>query len=228
MITNEDLNFIEYKPRIYIGNECSLSQEIVRYTSISNLHLLLKGSLYVTIRKNFVDKRECGKLKHIKNKFRLEPVDKECRINFGLIDEKIEFSRNLYTSCWSLNVQEDVLMWKAYNASVRIKTTIKKLLDAITDDAVKMVICDSIRYKSEHPYYNIIDGMFCKDLAYLHEQEFRFYFDNKINNICKIKADGLIDNVLVSPFINRDERLLLEYIHNDFANLNIEETSIIE
>ena len=137
-------------------------------------------------------------------------------------------SRNLHTSCWSLNIEEDVLMWKAYNASIRIKTTIKKVLDSISDNSINMVFCDKIKYKSEQPFYNVTDAMFCKNNAYHKENEFRFYFDGVKDNYCTINAQGLIDNVMVSPFISREAKLLLEYVRNEFPNLNITESSIIE
>ena len=40
-ITNEDLDFAQYKSKIYIGNQDFLSKEIVRYTSVENLRLIL-------------------------------------------------------------------------------------------------------------------------------------------------------------------------------------------
>ena len=227
-ITNEDLDFTQYKSKIYIGNQDFLSREIIRYTSVENLRLILNGHLHLTIRKDFVDKREAGKFKNKGFIFRLEPVENESKISWNYLDEKIAYSRNLPTSCWSLTTQEDVLMWKAYNASIRIKTTIEKLLDSIADDSVRMVICDKIEYKREQPLYNIIDALFCKNKAYHNENEFRFYFDGVKDNYCTINARGLIDNVMVSPFISREAKLLLEYVRNEFPNLNITESSIIE
>ncbi len=227
-ITNEDLNFTQYKSKIYIGNQDCLSKEIVRYTSVENLRLILNGHLHLTIRKDFVDKREAGKFKNKGFIFRFEPVDNENKICWNHLDEKIAYSRNLHTSCWSQNTREDVLMWKAYNASIRIKTSIKKILDAINTDYVDMVFCNAIEYKSEQPLYNVVDAMFCKNKAYHNENEFRFYFDGVKDNYCTINAQGLIDNVMVSPFISREAKLLLEYVHNEFPNLNITESSIIE
>ena len=119
-------------------------------------------------------------------------------------------------------------MWKAYNASIRIKTTVKKVQDSISDDSVNMVLCDAIKYKSEQPFYNVTDAMFCKNKAYHNEKEFRFYFDGVKDNYCTIKADGLIDNVMISPFISREAKFLLEYVRNEFPNINITESSILE
>lgn len=227
-ITNEDLNFTQYKSKIYIGNQDCLSKEIVRYTSVENLRLILNGHLHLTIRKDFVDKREAGKFKNKGFIFRFEPVYNENKICWNHLDEKIAYSRNLHTSCWSQNTREDVLMWKAYNASIRIKTSIKKILDAINTDYVDMVFCNAIEYKSEQPLYNVVDAMFCKNKAYHNENEFRFYFDGVKDNYCIINPQGLIDNVMVSPFISREAKLLLEYVSNEFPNLNITESSIIE
>lgn len=227
-ITNEDLDFAQYKSKIYIGNQDFLSKEIVRYTSVENLRLILNGHLHLTIRKNFVDKREAGKFKNKGFIFRFEPVENESKICWNHLDKKIAYSRNLLTSCWSQNTKEDVLMWKAYNASIRIKTSIKKVLDAINTDYVNMVFCNEIKYKSEQPLYNVADAMFCKNKAYHNENEFRFYFDGVKDNYCSINAQGLIDNVMVSPFISREAKLLLEYVRNEFPNLNIIESSIIE
>ena len=119
-------------------------------------------------------------------------------------------------------------MWKAYNASIRIKTTIKKVLDSISDDSINMVFCSKIEYKSEQPFYNVVDAMFCKNKVYHNEKEFRFYFDGVKDDNCKIDAEGLIDCVMVSPFISREAKLLLEYVRNEFPNLNITESSILE
>ena len=228
MITNKDLDFTQYKSKIYIGNQDFLSKEIVRYTSVENLRLILNGHLHLTIRKDFVDKREAGKFKNKGFIFRIEPVENKNKICWNHLDEKIAYSRNLPTSCWSQDTKEDVLMWKAYNASIRIKTSIKKVLDAINTDYVNMVFCNKIEYKSEQPLYNVTDAMFCKNKAYHNENEFRFYFDGVKDNYCTINAQGLIDNVMVSPFISREAKLLLEYVRNEFPNLNITESSIIE
>ena len=162
MITNEDLNFFQYKEGIYIGSQDFLFKEIVRYTSVENLRLILNGHLHLTIRKDFVDKREAGKFKNKGFIFRVEPVENKSKICWNHLDEKIAYSRNLPTLCWSLDTKEDVLMWKAYNASIRIKTSIKKVLDAINTDYVNMVFCNTIEYKSEQPLYNVADAMFCK------------------------------------------------------------------
>lgn len=91
-----------------------------------------------------------------------------------------------------------------------------------------MVFCNTIEYKSEQPLYNVADAMFYKNKAYHNENEFRFYFDGVKDNYCTINAQGLIDNVMVSPFISREAKLLLEYVHNEFPNLYIIESSIIE
>lgn len=230
MVNNVDLKYFQYKSNIYIGKPDILSKEIVRYTSVENLYKILKGELYTSYRKDFLDQRECGKCINPKNYFRLTLSDGSNRKYWELVDEKINGTRNLLTSCWSYNLCEDILMWKAYKASVRIKVTVQKLLDAINDDCVKQVICDQIIYKDEHPCYSVKDAMFYKECSYHNEQEIRFYFDKTIN-CCKlihINADNLVDEVIVSPFISRETNLLIEFVKRDFPKLNFKKSTIIE
>ena len=230
MITNNDLKYVPYGHNVYIGHKELLEKEIVRYTSLENLKLLLDGRLYATQRKKFIDKRECGRVKNLKNAFRFQLASGIDSEHWKQVDDKIMYAGELLTSCWSSDTQEDVLMWKAYNATVRIKTTVKKILDSINDPNIEMVFCDRMRYEQEHPYYTVEEAIFTKNYSYHNEQEIRFYFDvsDKNESMITIQSEGMIDEILISPFIGREAKLLLEYIKQEFANLNIKESAVIE
>lgn len=230
MITNNDLHFSQYKLNNYIGQDNLLARSIVRYTSLKNLHSMLKGNLYSTRRKNFDDKREQGIVKQTKNAFRLQLADGFNKEYWRQFDEKVKYSRELLTSCWSTSIIEDALMWKSFNAEVRIKTTTKKLLDAISDPDINIIICDQVKYAPESPIYTLRDALFYKELSYRNEQEIRFYFDKGLNGNqeISISPNNLIDEVLISPFINNKAQVLLKNIKEEFAYLSVIESMIIE
>lgn len=230
MITNNDLHFAQYKLNSYIGQENLLARSIVRYTSLRNLHSMLKGSLYTTRRNNFEDKREQGIVKQTKNAFRLQIADGFNKKYWRQFDEKAKYSRELLTSCWSTSIIEDALMWKSFNAEIRIKTTPKKIFDAILDPDINISICDQIKYAPEHPIYTLRDALFYKELSYRNEQEIRFYFDKGPNGYqgISINPNNLIDEVLISPFINNKVQNLLKNIKEEFAYLSFRESMIIE
>ena len=230
MITNNDLKYMPYRQNVYIGHNELLDKEIVRYTSLENLKLLLDGRLYATQRKQFIDKRECGRVRNLKNAFRFQLASGIDSEHWKQVDDKIMYAGELLTSCWSSDTQEDVLMWKAYNATVRIKTTVKKMLDFIYDPNIKMIFCNRMRYEQERPYYMVEEAMFSKNYSYHNEQEIRFYFDvlNKKESKIAIQSEGIIDEILISPFMGREAKLLLEYIKQEFTNLNVNESAIIE
>lgn len=121
-------------------------------------------------------------------------------------------------------------MWKSFNAEVRIKTTTKKLLDAISDPDINIIICDQVKYAPESPIYTLRDALFYKELSYRNEQEIRFYFDKGLNGNqeISISPNNLIDEVLISPFINNKAQVLLKNIKEEFAYLSLRESMIIE
>lgn len=164
------------------------------------------------------------------NAFRLQLADGFNKEYWRQFDEKVKYSRELLTSCWSTSIIEDALMWKSFNAEIRIKTTTQKLFDAISDPDINIVICDQIKYDPEHPIYTLRDALFYKELSYRNEQEIRFYFDkcrNRDQEI-SINPNNLIDEVLISPFINNKAQILLKNIKEEFAYLSLRESMIIE
>lgn len=203
----------------YIDKKLSSNQKIFKYTTISNLLMLLgyrdgKGKLYITQRNNFSDRREKGEFYDRKNHFyRFNVVNEkpsEQTLNsWKYRDKQIKESCELYTSCWTCKEEEDFLMWKAYGGTdfgIRIGTTIEKVVQSV-DFSTFNIYCSKMRYGKEKPIYEVIDAMFYKTNYYKGEEELRFYLIEKEQDkerrnsmLFTVSPQIMIEEVILSPF----------------------------
>lgn len=159
--------------------------------SFETLLQILNGDFYVPRKALFSDEREFGFIP-LKNRFALRPICddselanralEECKKSIDDYKERMNKSRFLLTSCWTLNCMENYLMWKAYapQIGVCVRTTIGKLRDAIKfDETDYITICSPMEYKGGETFSDFLASLFKKDLYYESEQEIRFYFVHK-------------------------------------------------
>ncbi len=140
------------------------------------------------------------------------------------------FHTHFYGQCWSLHKASDA-MWRIYSkdqCGVRIRTTVRKLANSLSDSGVKLpdVTCyiGKVRYltsKDLKDYSNsaylvyedgsfAVDGLFksllVKRKAFSHEKEVRLIYgdvtsDNSTNNMFVYKFDPhqTIDQLMLDP-----------------------------
>lgn len=176
---------------------------------------------------------ETGALYEFHSKPSKEVIDKDYQATQKIIDEHKQCSY-LPTSCWTLNADENYLMWKAYapNCGIMITSSINQFVDAI-DYSGYDLICIPMMYKG---YRN---GTFldAKDRFYANERELRFYFDSDKCDKSKPEDDyielpidtkKLIDNVVISPFIPIKEAIKIQKDLKDKYNLRAKLSEISE
>lgn len=210
-------NFVFIRNGIYIEKGLDINTPICRYTNYLNLLLLLKDYFYISLRKSFEDKLE----KHsIFNAFIADlhpcgyPVsEKEHSISSSLHSKLQEAINTLYVSCWTYDTRENYLMWKSYTnheSGIRIKSTIKNIVDSIKDDNIDIYI-GKINYSNCKINKDIQETLFYKQDYYKNEQEIRFYFKsrnvnayaNKVPSFLFLKIDSakFIKEIVFSPFM---------------------------
>lgn len=205
MITTSDFpQYFNYSDKIIIGSSELLDKTIMRYTSERTFNDIANGKFFVRQRASFNDERERGIYQDGGKAFRLILSGEDIPQHTIQIDNKIESSYNLYTSCWTKSNQEDVLMWKAYDADILIRTTVKEFLDSINMDNIRLIICDEIKYhKEQWKSTNLSKELFWKVEAYCNEEEIRFYIDfnynsNDTNSYLLLKK-GFVNTIMFSP-----------------------------
>lgn len=134
----------------------------------------------------------------------------------------------LPASCWTHDVTENVFMWTVYadKYGVRIKTTLKKILDNLELEEYQ-VVCDKMIYRTNYPRTKVENLMFYKRIFFRDEKEFRFYFVPQtyeahcllnVNERIKLKIRNpvdMIDEVMISPFIHHTS-CISEYLTKQF------------
>lgn len=189
--TEKKMNW--YYFRLKDGNG---DRSICQYMRLDYLIRLLETrQYYVKRRSKFQDANEC--LNHPALMFGISPA----KANENIVQETKERNFSYYdivtcpTSCWSLNKEENFLMWKCYATEMGacIRTTVHDLIASLEIDidpeGDNKVLCGTMDYKKFHPSTNEEQQLFDKDIAYAGEQEFRFYFmlesdkDKKSNGI---------------------------------------------
>lgn len=193
-------------------------RSICQYMRLDYLIRLLETrQYYMKRRSKFQDANEC--LNHPALMFGISPAKSDEQLG----QEAKEHSFSYYdivtcpTSCWSLNEEENFLMWKSYATEMGacIRTTVHDLIASLEIDIVpegdNKVLCGTMDYKKFHPSTDEEQQLFDKDIAYAGEQEFRFYF--MLESDKKKKTDGIyipvntsvmIGEILLSPFFNKD------------------------
>lgn len=212
-VSNKKMNWYYFRQKD--GNE---NRPICQYMRLDYLIRLLETrQYYVSRRYKFQDANE-----NLKNRALLFGVS-PAKVDERMKQETIERSLSYYdiitcpTSCWSLNEEENFLMWKSYATEMGacIRTTVHDLIASLEIDIVpegdNKVLCGTMDYKKFHPSTDEEQQLFDKDKAYSGEKEFRFYFmlesdnDKKSNGIyIPINTSVFVGEILLSPFINKD------------------------
>ena len=203
---------------MFVKAEIPLDAPICQYMRLDYfISLLATGEYFVRPRCEFEDAFEANlplpKMLPIHEAGKTVPqqvLDEE----INKMSEKLEANREngkLLTSCWCLQMCENLLMWNCYASKigVRIKSTVHRFVSALDTDAYD-ILCGRMNY-TVYNYYND-DFLFSKDKGYGGEDEFRFYFmpknsdpesDSEKPKPVRIKVNllELIEDVMLSPYI---------------------------
>ena len=134
------------------------------------------------------------------------------------IDAKYAEWAAMPTSCWTLDTQDNYLMWKAYapNMGIRIISSVSRIISSFHSDSSFSVEKCTIHFgKMKYSSLNKEEQTaLWKNRAYKGEREFRFYFDIQgdccnLRECCSnkgvsipIDTKKLIKEVAISPFVN--------------------------
>lgn len=254
-ITNIDNTnrFEEFQNGVFnIDKEIPFETPIYRYTSLSNLLSILgkdgsNGTFYISQRTRFSDRREKGEYldKHF-NCFHFSvagmPTNKRTLYKWRYNDAQILETCKLYASCWTLQEEEDFLMWNAYADKifgVRLETTIQDFVESIDiQKSSYMIYGSKMIYGKEKAIQNLFDALFYKTKFYENEKEFRFYvltsnqkeYDTAFVRL-NVNPKILIKGITFSPFIDdKVSNILIEMLMQkyDFLKGKIISSKIME
>ena len=206
------------------------------------LFSLLENKQYFLNRKNhFEDKGES--VLPIKSLFGSIPLGIQLneedfqRKSNEIADKIIEYKDSAFwfTSCWTKDQTESLLMWKNYTTKMgaRIKSNIDNFVASINTDRFK-IVCGHISYDgyTSKPFDECI---FSKENYYKEEHEVRFYFipndesdKSYRGEFISVLPEIMIDEVTLSPYINRTaSKKIADLLKRDY-NLNSVKLSKIE
>lgn len=216
--------YYHYTKKILVGDESLLEKNIMRYTTFRSLDDIAQNKFFVRERKTFDDLRERGIRQKSIHSDRLWFVGEPIPEQILQLDNKIDYSYQLFTSCWTMHEHENALMWKAFRADVLLHSTVKLLLDAIDTKDVKLIVCNKVSYEKEHfKGVRLSNEIFEKVPAYKDERELRFYveFENQpIGDGAFVKlAKPFLTGLTFSPFLktnNVDDIITKNKIPNNY------------
>lgn len=217
---NLNMCFLPYQNnrniRICLSDRISEQTCIYRYTSLSNLILMLEGKFRLSRRKSFSDRRETGEYtsNYIKVLYK-DTLDKRRSQYHQRNKSLLELTSLFYASCWTLNEREVYPLWKAYTSNeygVLIKSSVEDLLSSIQLEPRLALYCSPMYYEEEKNKSNIYDMLFHKTPEYEIENELRLYIipenlseDDSESTILKFNPETAINDIILSPFLSPAE-----------------------
>ena len=222
---------------VYMVKNAMLHTPIYRYMEFSYLiELLETGILFVPNRQRFSDLREHSKsyiktIEEAKKCLEIMPSFSS-RTYHRKQQERHAQIWNQAVLCWTYDAHgkdkqnnelgENYLMWRCHankHFVCRIRTTIDRFVESlkpVTHDILISPI-DYVPHPSDH-LANDPSRVFKKPAFYQDEQEVRFVVLHNDWRKCMAKEDillnvnpsKLIDEITLSPFINREEERILE------------------
>lgn len=210
--------------RVYRAKEPirAYNTPICQYMRLDYLFRLLETQKYYVNRKRlFWDNREKDYPEKLKYTVEYYPGD---GIKTPPLNNKDELSNNirlykeksyLLTSCWTLNMTENVLMWeRGTDFKACIRSTIGQFIGAFRNLEL-YIWCGDIEYKTFNQINTWEDKLWYKQPFFIGEDEFRFYFSKKLDAIevddhdpCKpclfdINPNDMINEIVLDPRIDR-------------------------
>lgn len=195
-------------------------------------------SYFVKQKKLFQDKNE-SRLP-LKVMFKMQPVgqgsNKDSQTNLTeSLDRIRKFteSATMLTACWTERRGESALMWKNFTTKIGacIKSTISNFVASLTIDDYN-ICCGRMSYSGINSEQGLTDILFTKGSAYQEEKEIRFYFTPKnslatcSNAYIPVLPDVMIDEIVLSPYIEPRAREVLRQMISEKYNLKVTSSKI--
>ena len=195
---------------------------ISQYMRLDYLFRLLETQNYFVNRKRFfLDNREKDYPENLKYAIEYYPGDglktlpsklqKTLSHNIRLYKDK----NALLTSCWTLNQEEDVLMWeRGTDIKACIKSTIGDFISSF-ENLNLYIWCGDIEYKSFDQIKSWEEKLWYKQPYFQAEEEFRFYFSKSLETLelddcdpCKpysfdVNPKEMIKEIVLDPNIDK-------------------------
>ncbi|MCM1031334.1 MAG: hypothetical protein NC410_07860 [Oscillibacter sp.] len=209
--------FSEIQPDVFLHQgvkESILTDPIFKYQNIAFFYQLLKGEIYIPIRKEFSDLHEHGECYNPWGDHFL-PVDQEAipadKARWAEEEAKRKSVSFWNALCFTTDPDENYFFWSTYTSKcfgIRFQTTIQKLIESIQFAGYELYI-GKIEYSPndiEPRCYKIEEYAFSKIKAYKDEKELRIYFlpkqqDNPSSLLLDITPEKMIEKFWLSPFM---------------------------
>lgn len=212
---------------IDMTNEISLDTEIYKYMSLQSfLYLFQCHKIVFNKISNWPDAYEGGRFdlyKRIYGDINIQDIKIDnlfgCCWTFEEVDSRLFYNSHEFEKANNeLKKLGSAAMWESYckNGGIRIKTTIRKLLDVIDNNEKYQFKCykGKIKYEaassiSINPQktYGAISAFFIKRMPFIYESEYRFLLENTSEqNHDTLEFDienffDFIDEFLISPSV---------------------------
>lgn len=222
----------------YVSNSLcpdKLDSPIYRYIDFAYLVKMIKEKkFFVPNRQKFSDLREHSELhfRSIKELRSMREVpSRRMKKTVKLTQDRHSQIWNQAVSCWTYDahreningeiINENYLMWKCHSNKhfvCRIRSTIRRVAHSIRDLS-HVIIVSGVEYQPIERYRTADDplGIFVKPSFYIDEDEIRFVVLHNELAGCIMSKDiklqfeplDMIDEILLSPFIDREEESIL-------------------
>ena len=229
------------KNRFNLSAELSNETKIAQYLDLNHLIKLLKSNMYFICKKNkFEDIQE--RTLQIKQIFDIQEVGdnvisrkqpKTEMAGFGKNERYKLLSAKIYASCWTEQIQENILMWKNYTHKngACIKSKISNFIAAFDNKYFSnyTVYCCRICYDNFIKNYSSFECNFVKRLCYSDEKEIRFLFcpngeitESNLEAIyIPVYPEIMIEEIILSPYIGMKRAKYLQRILSTRFNIKV-------
>lgn len=243
---------IDSNKRIYVSSTLypdKVDSHIYRYVDFAYLVKMIKERMFfVPNRQKFSDLREHSELHfHSIKELRCMRAVPSRRMKKTVKITQDRYSQiwNQAVSCWTYDahrenyngekINENYLMWKCHSNKhfvCRIQSTIRRFAHSMRDLSHDIIV-SGIEYLPIERYRTADDplGIFVKPSFYVDEEEIRFVVLHNELADCNMSKDiklqfeplDMIDEILLSPFINREEdRILRERLKSVLGETEME------
>ena len=137
------------------------------------------------------------------------------------IEELMNYRKNIFVNCWSINESESYALWKIYtkrNSGIAIKSTYGRLMQAINYN--KNIEIKPVEYKNfKNLKLNKEQVVTRKTTFYAFEKELRLFSESQNKKVeIDVDNDVLIDKIYFSPFMASCDKYKIENTITEINN----------
>lgn len=156
----------------------------------------------------------------------------------SLKEQRLEFQKYNFASCWFVNNHESVAMWQLYSSpdSIAIKIPVKSLINELESKKFELTGYENkkIRYGSVEYYrFDDIDSLsqlvinedsqgFLKDKSFSHESEFRIILSKEKSERKKAEKKPMILDEQIDDLNKKIDQKIIYILFENFVNMPFE------